>query len=240
MKKKVLITVLIIFLLICTIIGIWIFVFAINDEIAFSKDNMIKDSVINKNEIAISNDTISNEVEPEINTIVAESELKADSEKGFSKQDNTIVKKDTSQTSSIPTTSRNKNTASMNQNTQTNTTQTNTTQSNKKDTITKSTTSSSNVENTNPKENITETKPSRCSNDYNHAVNVGNCGKWFNSKNEAISYYQEKIEYWSDWWKNADPDDTEADDTYYKNCPIRYEYWDCMYCSKWSINFFYR
>lgn len=234
MKKKVLITILIIFLLICTIIGIWIFVFAINDEIAFSKDNMIKYSVINKNEIDISNNTISNEVEPEINTIVAESELKADSEKGFSKQDNEIVKKDTSQTSSIPTTSRNKNTASMNQKTQTN----------KTNTITKSTTSSSNVEHTNPKEKITETKPvtkpARCTNDYNHAANVGNCGKWFNSKNEAISYYQEKVKYWSDWWKNADPDDTEADDTYYKNCPIRYEYWDCMYCSKWSINLYYR
>ena len=30
------------------------------------------------------------------------------------------------------------------------------------------------------------------------------------------------------------------DDEYYKNCPTGYEIWSCMYCSKWTINLYYR
>ena len=80
----------------------------------------------------------------------------------------------------------------------------------------------------------------KCTNSNNHSMSAGNTGKWFSSKDEAIAYYKSEIKYWGDWWENTDVDDTEADATYYKNCPSGYEVWDCMYCGKWTINFYYR
>lgn len=80
----------------------------------------------------------------------------------------------------------------------------------------------------------------RCTNNNNHGMGIGNSGKWFSSKDEAIAYYKSQIKYWGDWWENTSIDDTEADETYRKNCPSGYEVWDCMYCGKWTINFYYR
>lgn len=80
----------------------------------------------------------------------------------------------------------------------------------------------------------------RCTNNNNHGMSVGNTGKWFSSKDEAVAYYKSQIKYWGDWWENTDADDTEADEIYNKNCPSGYEVWSCMYCSKWTINFYYR
>lgn len=80
----------------------------------------------------------------------------------------------------------------------------------------------------------------RCTNNNNHSMSVGNTEKWFSSKDEAIAYYKSQIKYWGDWWENTSVDDTEADDIYNKNCPSGYEDWSCMYCSKWTINFYYR
>lgn len=80
----------------------------------------------------------------------------------------------------------------------------------------------------------------RCTNNDNHGMSVGNTGKWFSSKDEAIAYYKSQVKYWGDWWEGTSVDDTEADATYKKNCPSGYEVWSCMYCSKWTINFYYR
>ena len=80
----------------------------------------------------------------------------------------------------------------------------------------------------------------RCTNNNNHGMSVGNTGKWFSNKDEAIAYYKSEIKYWGDWWENTSVDDTEADATYKKNCPSGYEVWSCMYCGKWTINFYYR
>lgn len=80
----------------------------------------------------------------------------------------------------------------------------------------------------------------RCTNNNNHGMSVGNTGKWFSNKDEAIAYYKSEIKYWGDWWENTSADDTEADATYKKNCPSGYEVWSCMYCGKWTINFYYR
>ena len=80
----------------------------------------------------------------------------------------------------------------------------------------------------------------RCTNNNNHGMSVGNTGKWFSSKDEAIAYYKSQVKYWGDWWEGTSADDTEADATYKKNCPSGYEVWSCMYCSKWTINFYYR
>lgn len=80
----------------------------------------------------------------------------------------------------------------------------------------------------------------RCTDADNHGIEVGNTGKWFATKDEAIAYYKSEIKKWSDEWEAADPDDTEANKRYYENCPTGYNVFSCMYCSKWTINFYYR
>lgn len=76
----------------------------------------------------------------------------------------------------------------------------------------------------------------RCTNNNNHGMNIGNSNKWFASKNEAIQYYNSQLKYWGDLWDSFQIES----DAYYKNCPSGYEVWSCMYCSKWTINFYYR
>lgn len=239
MKKKIFITILIIFiLLMCSMIGVWIFVHPKDATVTLAKDNEI-----NENTIDISTNTIPDEVEPESNIIIAESEIVTEPEKEMPQQDEVVIEKTVSQTS--PATSTSSNTTTTNKTIQNNTS--NNTQNNK-NTNTKSTTSTSNVENTKPKETpttkpvetSTETKtvtqPTRCTHNNNHGMDVGNCGRWFNSKSEAIAYYEEKINYWGKLWESYQIEDSE----YYKNCPTGYEYWSCMYCNKWTINLYYR
>ena len=62
-----------------------------------------------------------------------------------------------------------------------------------------------------------------------------NSNKWFNSKQEAINYYQGIIKTWGDKWEKFEIDD----ETYQKNCPYGYETWSCPFCEKWTINFYY-
>lgn len=71
--------------------------------------------------------------------------------------------------------------------------------------------------------------------DTKHRVGVGNSNKWFNSKQEAINYYQSIIKTWGDKWEKFEIDD----ETYNKNCPYGYEIWSFPLCGKWTINFYY-
>ena len=95
---------------------------------------------------------------------------------------------------------------------------------------------------------VEETKPVetpvRCTNNHNHAVDVGNSGKWFSTKDDAIAYYDSLESYWGNYLENTKVNTDEEYDAlwanYNKNCPSGYEVWDCMYCSKWTINFYYR
>ena len=70
----------------------------------------------------------------------------------------------------------------------------------------------------------------------NHGIGVGNSNKWFNSKQEAINYYDGIQKTWGDKWENFEIDSA----TYDKNCPYGYEVWTCPFCGKWTINFYYR
>ena len=70
----------------------------------------------------------------------------------------------------------------------------------------------------------------------NHGVGVGNSNKWFNSKQEAIKYYNGILKTWGDKWEKFEIDS----ETYDKNCPYGYEIWTCPLCGKWTINFYYR
>lgn len=78
-------------------------------------------------------------------------------------------------------------------------------------------------------------KTIRCTTNNNHGMGVGNSNKWFNSKQEAINYYQSIIKKWGDKWEKFEIDD----ETYQKNCPYGYETWSCQFCGKWTINFYY-
>ena len=96
--------------------------------------------------------------------------------------------------------------------------------------------SSSDKSSSKQEETKAEPKVERCTNNNNHGMDIGNSKKWFNSKNEAVAYYNDQISYWGNQWENEMIDDA----TYYKNCPAGYEIWSCMYCGKWTINFYYR
>ena len=78
------------------------------------------------------------------------------------------------------------------------------------------------------------TTTSGCANG-NHSMPTGNCGKWFNSRNEAISYNDAVCDKWNNKIDNNEISYSE----YVKNCPSGYECWSCSRCGKWTINFKY-
>lgn len=81
---------------------------------------------------------------------------------------------------------------------------------------------------------VQEPEKTKCS-DTKHAIGVGNSNKWFDSKQDAIKYYENIIKTWGEKWTNYEIDS----ETYYKNCPSGYEVFSCPYCEKWTINLFY-
>lgn len=72
-------------------------------------------------------------------------------------------------------------------------------------------------------------------NGNNHGIGVGNSGKWFNTKDEAIATYKKEVKIWDDRWTN----DEISYEKYCKNCPYGYEIWSCQFCGKWTINYYY-
>ena len=86
------------------------------------------------------------------------------------------------------------------------------------------------------KQEVKQTQENKqCANDK-HVIEVGNSKKWYNTKQEAIDFYNATQKKWSDKWTNYEITDEEYD----KNCPYGYEVWDCPVCRKWTINFYYR
>lgn len=70
----------------------------------------------------------------------------------------------------------------------------------------------------------------------NHSMPTGNCGKWFNSRNEAINYYNSV----SDMWNSKYDAGEISYEQLHKNCPGGYECWSCSRCGKWTVNLKYR
>ena len=70
-----------------------------------------------------------------------------------------------------------------------------------------------------------------------HGMEVGNSGKWFSTKDEAIATYKAETKKWEE--KLKDKENPISYDEYYKNCPYGYEVWSCMYCDKWTLNYYY-
>ena len=118
----------------------------------------------------------------------------------------------------------------------------------KKETVTKTTTtekSSNEVKekqekNKQQENNYTETKvelaPKKECVGNKHLIDSGNTGKWFNTKEEADSFYNSEIEKWGEQWENGEIDKDE----YLEKCPAGFEVWTCPICQKWTLNFYYR
>lgn len=235
MKKKVFIIIFVLLLLlVCSIIGIFNFISTKDDRSPLLEGNVVNDNTIKTSE------SIDNSIEEqeETNNIVSEIVTEPDVTKKVPKQENTKIEKNTSKVTNSSTNNE-KTTESVKKDIQSKN-NTDTTNTNSKPTTSKPIEQPEPEPVEKPTEPPVVTQPTRCTNNNNHGMDVGNCGRWFNTKSEAIAYYEEKIKYWGDWWENTDADDTEADSTYYKNCPSGYEIWSCMYCSKWTINFYYR
>lgn len=79
-----------------------------------------------------------------------------------------------------------------------------------------------------------ETVIPKCT-ETNHLMETGNTGKWFDTKQQAVAFYEKEIKEWEEKWLKDEIDD----DTYYKNCPDGYEYWSCPLCHKWTLNLYY-
>ena len=70
---------------------------------------------------------------------------------------------------------------------------------------------------------------------HHHTMPIGNMGKWFNSRNELVEYYNDVVNKW-----NSKADSGEiTEEEYAKNCPAGYEAWSCATCGKWTGNFKY-
>mgnify|MGYP001860939314 CR=1 FL=1 len=82
---------------------------------------------------------------------------------------------------------------------------------------------------------IKEPEKPKCS-DSKHGVGVGNSNRWFNSYSEAISFYDNLINGYSNQIHNGKITQEE----YNKLCPYGYETWSCPYCGKWTLNYYYR
>ena len=129
------------------------------------------------------------------------------------------------------TTENNNNTTASKSNNSVGTSQKSTLSSSEKSNNTSSNASSSSKPNNN---GGSATTTSGCANG-NHSMPTGNCGKWFNSRNEAISYNDAVCDKWNNKIDNNEISYSE----YVKNCPSGYECWSCSRCGKWTINFKY-
>lgn len=91
---------------------------------------------------------------------------------------------------------------------------------------TKSSSSTNKRENPDPLDNCKKEK---------HSISVGNSKKWFNSHEECNQYYIKVISKWGEMLENGEITWEE----YNKKCPKGYEDFSCMYCGKYTLDFYY-
>lgn len=241
MKKRILIIITILMLVVLGIIGSIYFLLYKNDsQTKIESSNEINTLPENTtNSIADDTNTVVNEMENktvEENTETIITEISNETiETVETKQETQTTTKNTQSSTQTKSSSSNNLSTPKKENVTQSTSQT-TTHTSTTTPVTNPTSQSSSSQNNKQEETKTEPKVERCTNNNNHGMDIGNSGKWFNSKNDAIVYYNQQIKYWGEQWENNKIDN----DTYYKNCPSGYEVWDCMYCGKWTINFYYR
>lgn len=74
-----------------------------------------------------------------------------------------------------------------------------------------------------------------CYDDNSHSMPLGDVGKWFDTKEDFIKYYQSVV----DDWNNKVDSGQISNEEYSQNVPMGYECWSCSYCGKWTGNFKY-
>ncbi len=145
----------------------------------------------------------------------------------------TVIEKKEEQTESTTQKSSSKNSTSSSSSVKNSNTGNNKTSSNSnKNNSSSSTTSSASKPNNNGGGTTTT---SGCASG-NHSMPTGNCGKWFNSRSEAVNYYNSV----SDMWNNKYDAGEISYEQLHKNCPGGYECWSCSRCGKWTVNLKYR
>lgn len=75
---------------------------------------------------------------------------------------------------------------------------------------------------------------SSSSGSHQHTMPVGDIGKWFDSRQELVNYYNSVVNNWNNKLLNG----SISREEYIANCPQGYECWSCS-CGKWSGNFKY-
>ncbi len=81
------------------------------------------------------------------------------------------------------------------------------------------------------------TSTTKSSNSNQHNISVGNMGRWFNTRQDLIDYYQSVAQEWN---KKYYDDKSISREEFNKNVPIGYECYTCSHCGKWTGNFKYR
>ena len=238
MKKRILLIITILIIVILVSIGVIYFISHKNSNFSKvehkSSISSIPENILDNTE-TINNETnniVSNEAENNIvadNTVVEENSSTPE-EKKVEQTTKEVTQTTTSTKSSNPSNNNTKTKETVKESKSTSTT----TQTQKQTQSTPSQNSQQSKE-----ETKTEPKVERCTNNNNHSMSVGNSSKWFNSKSEAIAFYNDRVTYWGNWWEHCEASE-ENNKKYYENCPSGYEVWDCAYCGKWTINFYYR
>ena len=144
----------------------------------------------------------------------------------------TVIENKEEQTESTTQKSSSKNSTSSSSSAKNSNTGNNTSSNSNKNNSSSSTTSSASKPN---KNGSSTTTTSGCASG-NHSMPTGNCGKWFNSRSEAVNYYNSV----SDMWNNKYDAGEISYEQLHKNCPGGYECWSCSRCGKWTVNLKYR
>lgn len=133
------------------------------------------------------------------------------------------------------TTENNNNTTASKSNNSVGTSQKSTLSSSEKSNNTGNNTSSNASSSSKPNNNGgSATTTSGCASG-NHSMPTGNIGKWFNSRNEAINYYNSVSDMWNSKYDAGEISYEEL----CKKCPFGYECWSCSNCGKWTLNYKY-
>ena len=199
----------------------------LSGEVKITVDGTIDVNTVGTQTVNIfATDESGNVAQTEVNVIVNEPEKNETTEDNNS----STASKSNGSTSTSQKSSSKKSTSSSSSSTKSNNTGNNKTSSN-------ASSSSKPNSNTTTKPNNnggSATTTSGCANG-NHSMPTGNCGKWFNSRNEAINYYNSVSDMWNSKYDAGEISYEEL----CKKCPFGYECWSCSNCGKWTLNYKY-
>ena len=172
-------------------------------------------------ENAVDNDELAGNANGEIKQNIQENQQEVDQQKQQILQNNPPIPTQNKSQSNLA-----KNTTEKQEKNKQTTTEKKENQSKQTTSQTKSSSSTNKRENPDPLDNCKKEK---------HSISVGNSKKWFNSHEECNQYYIKVISKWGEMLENGEITWEE----YNKKCPKGYEDFSCMYCGKYTLDFYY-